>query len=225
GGSVRAALQWDWKGAEADFRRALALTPESALASLEYARNVLRPMGRAEEAVAAARKAASLDPLNARAWTTLGSLLLASGEPAQMREALNRSLEVNPQQAFASSWLGVGLLIEGKPAEALAAFDRSTSDVFRLFGESLSHHSLGHVAESRRALDELIAKHSHDGAYQIASVYTWRGEKDTAFEWLDRACAQHDGGLTLIQLDPVVRNLRGDSRYRSVLARMNLAAD
>ena len=71
----------------------------------------------------------------------------------------------------------------------------------------------------------MIANFGERNPVTIAQVYAIRREPERMFEWLDRACAQHDGGLTLIQLDPVVRNLRGDSRYRAVLAKMNLAAD
>jgi serine/threonine-protein kinase len=183
---------------------------------------VLRPLRKLPEAVAAARKATELDPLNGVAWTTLGSVLLASGESKLMREALNRSLEVSPDQVFAGHWLGIGLLIEGKADEALAAFGRSTEEVFRLFGAAAAQFELGHSRESQQALDELIAKHGHDGAYQIAGVYAVRGDRDHAFAWLNRACDQHDGGLALIKIDPLLRGIRDDPRYAAVLKRMNL---
>ncbi len=224
-GFIRSAVQFNWAGADADFKRALTLSAESATAHLEYARNVLRSLGRLREAIAETRKAADLDPLNARAFGTLGSLLLASGDLQGMREALGRSLEISPDQAFAGAWLGVGLLIDGKPAEALAAFRKSTAPYFRLSGEASAQHSLGHAAESQRALDELVAKYGHSAAYQIAGVYAWRGEKDRAFAWLERAFAQHDGGLSLIKIDPFLRDLRSDARYTALLRKMNLPLD
>jgi TolB-like protein/tetratricopeptide (TPR) repeat protein len=221
-GSIRAAVQWDWRGAESDFKKALSLTPESAGALLQYARNVLRALGRVDEAIAAARKVTERDPLNAQAWSTLGSLLLVSGDYKGMHAALDRSLEITPQQAFAAGWLGIGLVIEGKPADALVAVERSTSLYFRLTGAAIAHHSLGHAAESQKALDELIGKFGHSAAYQIAVVYAWRGDKDRAFAWLERAYAQHDGGLTLVKIDPLLRDLRGDARYSALLAKLKL---
>ncbi|HWE23834.1 MAG TPA: hypothetical protein VG496_07825 [Myxococcales bacterium] len=224
-GVCRSAIQWNWSGAKVDFERALSLSPESADAILEYARNVLRPLGRLPEGLAASRRATELDPLNGRAWATLGAFYVATGEQKLMREALNRSLEVSPEQAFAGPWLGTGLLIEGKPDEALAAFRRSTNEVFRLSGEATAQLALGHARESQRALDELIAKHAHDGAYQIATAYAWRGDGNQAFAWLDRAVGQHDGGLTLIKIDPFLRGVRGDPRYAAILRKINLSAD
>jgi TolB-like protein len=221
-GSVRSAIQWDWSGARADFERALILSPESADAMLEYARSVLRPLGRLPEAVTAVRRATELDPLNGRAWSTLGSLYLATGEPKLMREAYNHSQEVNPQQAFAGTGLGVGLLLEGKPEEALVAFQKATSEIFRLLGTAVAQHTLGHTQEEQQALDVLLTRYPHDAAYQIAGVYAWRGDRDHAFAWLDRACAQHDGGLLLIKVDPLLRGIRDDPRYAAVLKKINL---
>jgi hypothetical protein len=84
------------------------------------------------------------------------------------------------------------------------------------------HQNLGHARESQQALDELIAKYGHTGAYQIAQVYAWRGENDRAFGWLDRAYAQSDGGLVLLKMDPMLRGLRADPRFASFLKKMNL---
>jgi tetratricopeptide (TPR) repeat protein len=186
---------------------------------------VLRAVGRFDEAIVNTRKATELDPLNTQAWTALGSLLLASGDRNGAYQALNRSLEINPQQAFAAGWLGIGLVMEGRAAEALATFERSTAPHFRLMGAAIAHHSLGHAAESQKALDELVAKYGHSAAYQIAVVYAWRGETDRAFEWLDRAYAQHDGGLTLLKVDPLMRGLHDDPRYEALLRKLNLPID
>ncbi len=116
-------------------------------------------------------------------------------------------------------------LLEGKPQAAREIFPRSANRVFRLDGAAMAEHDLKHPAESQRALDELIAKEAHDGAYQIAQVYAWRGETDRAFEWLERAMKQRDGGLVLLKVDPLLRSLRGDPRYPALLKKVNLPLD
>ena len=224
-GAIRSATRWDWEGAKADFERALSLSPESPDVLRDYSIYVLRPLGRLPEAIAASRKAAEADPLNGRCWSALASFLICAGQFEQAHAAIDRSLEVNPEQAFAPGWLGIVLLLEGQPAAALAAFQRSTSEVFRLTGAALARHDLGQAKESQKALDALISRFGHSGAYQIATVYAWRGEKDRAFEWLDRAYAQGDGGLTLIKIEPTLRGLRADPRYASLLRKMNLSPD
>jgi TolB-like protein/Tfp pilus assembly protein PilF len=221
-GSIRSATEWDWAGARADFQRALELSPENADALSDYALYVLRPLGLVQEGIASARKAAQLDPLNGRRWTTLGSALICAGRLDEARAALDRSLEINPEQAFAPGWLGLLQLLQGQPDVALQSFQRSTNEVFRLQGAAISQHALGHEAESVAALDALIARHSHDAAYQIATVYARRGDEDRAFEWLERARAQRDGGLTLLQVDPMMRSLRDDPRYKAFLKTINL---
>ena len=224
-GAMRAATRWDWQGAKADFERALSLSPENADAQRDYSLYVLRTLGRLEEGIAAARKAAELDPLNGRSWSALGSVLVCAGKLTEARKALNRSLEVNPEQAFAPGWLDIVLLLEGQAQEALAASQRSTSEVFRLQGAALAQNALGRAKESKEALDALISRYGHSGAYQIATVYAWRGEKERALDWLDRAYAQGDGGLGLLKTDPLLRGVRGDPRYRALLAKMNLPLD
>ena len=224
-GLVRSGSHFDWKGAAADFERALQISPEDAEANREYANSGLRPLGRIPEAIVYARKAAALDPLNGQAWSTLGGLLVSNGQFGPARDALERSLEINPEQAFAPGWLGVLLVVEGRPEAALPFFNRSTSEFLRLTGAATAQHSLGHAKESQQALDALISGYGHNGAYQIAAVYAWRGENDRAFQWLERARTQHDGGLTMLKTDPTLRGLRADPRYPALLRELNLPVE
>jgi serine/threonine-protein kinase len=224
-GYLRATPNWEWEGALADMERGLSLKPEDADALQLYARVGLRPLGRLPEAIATLRKAAALDPLNAQVWSTLGSVLIMSGQFDAAREALNRSLEISPEQALTPMYLAVGFLLEGKPSAALAASLRSTEPIFRLQGAALAEHDLGHPKESQRALEEVIARWPYAAAFQIAEIYAWRGEKDAAFHWLERGCAQRDGGLAVVKVDLLLRKLRGDPRYAALLAKLNLPAD
>ncbi len=171
------------------------------------------------------RKAADLDPLNARIWSTLGNSLAMNGQRGPARDAFNRSLEISPDQSYTPYNMSITFLVEGKPAEALAISQRSTNEVFRLAGMAEAQHDLGREKEAQQALDQLIAKWGHAGAYQIAQVFAWRGERDRAFVWLERAVKQRDGGLINVKVDPAFRGLRGDPRYRELLKKINLSAD
>ena len=86
-------------------------------------------------------------------------------------------------------------------------------------GESLAYHALGRAGESDAALKKLIAT---GAAYQIAEVYGYRGESDKAYEWLERAYDQHDGGLLSLKIDPLLTSLRPDPRYAELLRKMSL---
>jgi hypothetical protein len=81
------------------------------------------------------------------------------------------------------------------------------------------------ILEADAALADLIKSSADGAAYQIAEVYAHRGEKDRAFEWLDRARRQRDSGLVGLQTDPFLANLHGDSRWNAFLHTMGLADD
>jgi len=224
-GFVSVPVRWDWQGASADMRRALELKPDDPDTLHAYATGVLRPLNRLPEATAALRKAAELDPLNARIWGALGNMLALQGQNAAARDAFQRSLEISPEQSYTPYQMGFMSLLEGQPAAALVTFQRSTSDVFRLAGAALAEHDMGHTKEAQAAFDQLVAKWRDSAAFQIAEVHAWWGDKDHAFEWLERARVQRDGGLVLVKTDPTLRSLRGDPRYAAFLKKIDLPVD
>lgn len=221
-GYHRLLIAWDWSGAKIDLERALSLNPGDARTQVRYG-SVLASLGRLPEAIAAMRKATEVDPLSAPAWENLGFFLCANGQLAEGRKALTRALEISPEHAFAHFHVGVTALLEGNPTGALPEFEKA-GDILRQTGVAIAEYDLGHVKESQQLLDELVTKFAHDALYQIANVYAWRGEKDKAFEWLDRAYAEHDAGLASLVYDPLVARLRGDPRHAALLKKLNLAA-
>jgi TolB-like protein len=224
-GFIRGNVSWDWAGAEADLRRALELEPENSRVLATYADVVLHPKGRVEEMATTLRKAIALDPLNAGLWDSLGSALISGGQLGPAREALDRSLEINPTQASPAVHLAVILLLEKRPAEALAISQRSSEVVFRLLMAALAQHDLGHPQEAQRLLDEIIDKFAYSSAFQVAEAYAWRGERDRAFEWLQRALVQHDTGLAFLKADVLLRGLHGDARWTPLLRSVNLPVE
>ena len=221
-GRIHATVELDFAGAGDDLRRALALEPDSAEVLFEYAASVLAPTGRLDEAVATFRKAIDGDPLNSRIWGFLGFALLAQGNVATAREAMNRSMDISPQQAYTPNGLTVGFLLEGGPAAALGASQRSTEEVFRLFGAAVAQYDLGHLADAQQQLDTLIEKYAYVAAYQVAEAYAWRGDKERAFSWLERARVQKDGGYASVKIDPMLRKLRDDPRYLAAVRAAHL---
>lgn len=94
--------------------------------------------------------------------------------------------------------------------------------MWRLHGLALAYHALGRKKEADAALAEFIAKHQAEGAFQIAEIYAFRGETDRAFEWLERAYAQRDAGLTEMKGDFFLKSLERDPRYIAFLKKMRL---
>jgi TolB-like protein/Flp pilus assembly protein TadD len=219
-GFLRFTINWDWVGAEADLSRAFELDPGSYRTYTCYA-CFLASLGRLPEALEINRKATELDPLSADTWFRRSTQLNASGRLKEAREAARRTLEISPEHGFARFNLGVTSLLEGNPAAALGEFKRASKGR-REAGVAMAEHDLGHARESQQALDELVAKYALTNAYQIAEAYAWRGERDAAFHWLERAYTQHDGILVQIKFDPLLAGLRDDPRYAAMVKRMGL---
>ncbi|HEY0746947.1 MAG TPA: TIR domain-containing protein [Steroidobacteraceae bacterium] len=220
-GYLRDTIGWDWSGAQADLAKALALDPGSGVVQRRNAL-LLASVGRLPEAIAHSKKDAELDPLSNPAWEALARFLFSNGDLGAADDAVRRGLAINPESVLGLNNLGTLQLLNGHPGEALATFGKIDDAAFRLAGLAMSEHSLGHLKESQQAFDELRAKFAQEAAEQIAEVYAWRGEKDQAFEWLERAYQQRDGGLVTIKYDPLLASLRGDARYRALLKKMKL---
>ena len=91
-----------------------------------------------------------------------------------------------------------------------------------MFALAIVHYALGQRAQSDADLAKLIELAEKDGPYQIAEVYAFRGEKDKAFEWLERAYTERDGGLNGTKRNPLFKNIEGDPRYTAFLKKMRL---
>jgi serine/threonine-protein kinase len=220
-GSQRIYHTWDWAGAQQDFTRALTLNPADSVLLRAYG-IMLGYLGRLPEAIAAIKKSIAIDPLSSRGWEALGTFLLAQRDFPATREALRRALEIQPDDALSLNRLAVLQLLEGKTGDALSTYRQIDDDGFRLYGIAMTEHTLGHSKPSQQALEEAITKHAQDSAYQIAEAQAWRGEKNDAFDWLERAYSQRDGGLAETKIDPLLENLHGDSRYQAILRKLNL---
>jgi TolB-like protein/Tfp pilus assembly protein PilF len=220
-GVLRMNVSWDWNGAEADLEKALALDPAADKTQGNYA-TLLERLGRLPEAIVVGRRATEIDPLSTIAWSNLGQYLTFHRDYSAAHEALRRCLEINPESSFGGHHVAIMRLLEGNAAEALATARKIGIEAFRLTDAAMAEHSLGHAKESQQALDELIVKHASDGAYQVAEAFAWRGEKDKAFEWLERAYEQRDGGLSEVKVDLLLDRLHGDPRFKSFLKKMNL---
>ena len=217
---VRMAYRRDWKGAESDLDKALTLAPNDGAVQLAHAR-MLIVLNRLPEAIAAARKSTELDPLWPPAWADLGRYRNADHQFIAARQALNRALEISPESSYALYHLGETALLEGKFQEALDAFQKAETG-YGFAGIAMAQHSLGNEKKSLQAIDEEIARYGNGAGFQIAEAFAWRGDKDKAFEWLDRAHAQNDGGLAFITSDPLLANLHDDPRFTTIVAKLGL---
>jgi tetratricopeptide (TPR) repeat protein len=148
--------------------------------------------------------------------------LFSGGRLQEAEVPFHKALEIAPAMGAAHYGLGLVYLMEGKREAALAEIQKEKNPVFRLCGLVLVNHALGRQKESESALAELTSKYAVAAPYQIAQAYAFRGEADRAFEWLDRSISEHDGGISEIRVDPILKPLRADARYKALLARLRL---
>jgi tetratricopeptide (TPR) repeat protein len=179
-------------------------------------------MGRLDEATRLHLQSLSSDPLQASVYEQSGWTYIRLGRFAEAESAFRRVLEISPTYVQIHHDLGTALLLQGKPDAALKEMEQETPIGGRSAGLAIVYHALNRDPEADAELSKLESEHSGDMAMWIAEVHAFRGEKDIALSWLDRAYAQKDIFLWLIKGDPLFRNIDGDPRFKAFLRKMNL---
>ncbi len=220
-GQIRTTYDWDWAGADVAFKRALELEPGNATVVRQAAR-LAGTLGRFEEALRLDRRAVEMDPLNAPAYKNIGVLSLYVGRLDEAEAAWRKTLEIEPDFPGAHMWIALVDVMRGNPAAALVEIERERDPLWRPFGLALAYHASERELEAAAAFRQLMEKHGHYAAFQVAEVHAFRGESDQAFAWLERAYSQRDGGLIGVKGDPLLRSLEPDARYAAFLKKMRL---
>jgi len=220
-GRLKKYVDFDWAGADESIRRAIALDPGNP-EYLDQAASSALTFGRSDEALALARRAVELDPLNAASWHRRGEIEFYEGQLAGAEADVKKSLELSPDVFLGPVLLSRIYLMQGRPQDALPEIERVRSDAVRTYLFALTYTVIGQEKQSEAALKELIAKYSRREAFLVAEVYAFRNQRDEAFVWLDRAFAQHEDDLPMTNLFPELKNLHGDPRYSAFLKKIHL---
>jgi TolB-like protein/DNA-binding winged helix-turn-helix (wHTH) protein len=218
-GRIHEQADFDWAGADASFRRAMALEPGNP----EFLRLVGSSAvyaGRFDEAIQFDRRAVDLDPLNAYSWDFLAETRFFMGQLDEAAIDGKKALELSSDVWPGPILLSRIYLMQGRPQDALAEIKLVRFDAARVQLYGIAYHMLGREKESDAALSELIEKYQ-DPTF-VAEIYACRNQSDKAFEWLDRAYAKHDGGLIHVKVEPLLKSLRSDPRFASLLRKLNL---
>lgn len=212
----------DWEGAQASLNKAAELQPGNV--NYVNARALLmRSLGRLDEGIELTRHSIAIDPLRARTHARLGDLLYAAGRYDEADVALRKALDLNPKVAVAHASRAKILLAQGHPEQALPEMELEPVEWIKMTGLAMVYHALGRPQDSELALQWLIGTHAGDCAFQVAEVYAYRGERDKAFEWLNRAYNQRDAGLRDVKTNPSMNGLHDDPRFSALLKKMRLA--
>jgi eukaryotic-like serine/threonine-protein kinase len=225
-GLVKEHFEWDWSGAEQEFKRALELNPGSAPAHHWYGA-YLANMGRFEEGMRETKKAWDLDPLSLIINTTLGWQLYVAGQNDQAVDQLRKVLDIDPKFVPARRILEEVYAQMGMHKEAVEEREKvlslsGSSELAASIEEDFSKNGYKGVLQSW--LDGLteLSKHGYVSSYSIATIYMRMGERDKAFTWLEKAYEEHDSGLVSLAVEPVFSSIRSDHRFRELLRRTRL---
>ena len=230
-GFLKAAFDLDWDGSEKAFRKAIKLNSGYATAHQWYSA-MLRALGRTDDAMSEALTAIELDPLSTSININVASCLYCARRYDEAIERYRRISMVEPD--FFWTHYGLALIYRetGRNEEAIAELQQAlrmttdpgsealvTADLAYSYGVS------GQREEAKRLIERLgeIARISYVSPCDIAVSYLGLGDKDSAFQWLEKAYENRDAGLMWLKVDPVLDELRSDPRFLDLLVRVRLA--
>lgn len=234
-GMEKSHYEFDLPGAKAEFLKAIELNPNSAVAHFLYSNCYLMPMDLRAEAIAENKKAIELDPLNLAMNNFLGETYELAGDYTASYQQFQHTKEMDPNFSLPYTYLSGLLEVMGKYEEAID--ERQKGDT--LYGSSQKETS-ERAASMLKALrsegekgywKEHLAQDIHEmrqpgvifSPVMVAENYAQGGEKDKAFEWLEKSYEAREGQeLTLLAVDPVWNNLHGDPRFSDLLRRVGL---
>jgi TolB-like protein/class 3 adenylate cyclase/Flp pilus assembly protein TadD len=220
-GWVRAFAEWKFAEGLSELQRAKEISPANPTTNDLLAR-VIVYRGRMEEAEDQARQAVELDPLSAAAQFTLGRVLFYAGKLHEADAAGRKMAELQPSASSSHRWQVLVAVQRGDGETALREAQLEPDESIRAFELALAQYVRGDRKAADAALADLITNSRDSLAYQIAEIYAMRHETDKAFEWLQVAFDNHDGGMPSLLVDPLLQNLRDDPRYKALIAKMNL---
>ena len=224
---VKMAYAWDWETADREFRRAIELNPNYATAHQWYA-SYLVMMGRFDESIREIKRAQELDPLSRIINANLGLHYYYARQFDQSFEQLKKTISLDEQFFVPHQYLGRTLIQKGMYREAVTELElarklsNDSPEVIASLGHALA--VAGRKDEARKILQELddISRQRYVLPYFRAAVYTGLGDKDQAFQWLERAFEERHPGLVLVNIDPRFDSLRSDPRFADLLRRLNV---
>lgn len=219
-------FDWNWAGAETEYRRAIQLSPGFALAHLRYA-EYLSNSGRHEEAIREINKARDLDPLSLTIGNNVGRVLFFARRYDDTIRQMKAVLSLYPDRVWARVHLANAYDQQQKYPEAIAEFQRVKA---LLGGDGIglanAYAAAGQAAAARRILRnaETPSPDKPGGLdwFFIAGVYTALGDKDKAFNWLDQAYDNRDFYLTELKVTPSLDPLRSDPRMKALYRKIGL---
>ena len=211
----------DYATSAALFRSALKLDPDNPVI-LGNRAVLANRLGRIDVSIAMLERSLSLDPISTSSHSNMSDLLARANQPTMAIEAAQKAIELAPESGIAHINLAAAYILAENPEKAIDEVNKTDWELYQLLIYALAYADLGKDSESDAALHRLSEYYADTNAYQIASVHAWKGDEDTAFEWLNHAV---DGGQPTngIRNDPFMKRLHDDPRWEPLLVRVGLS--
>lgn len=226
---VTSFFVWDWKTAENEFQRSLALNPNWATAYSWYSSH-LQALGHQEAAKRAIEKAHQIEPLAVSICGAVAFSHYLSGEYRQGEQMAREALEIDPNFAAGYSFLGFNLLGQESWSEAIETFEKALT---LMGGLSLIKGLLGYCyargGQETKALvllEEMLeqGRAGYVSTFFVAWLYLGLRDVDSCFEWLEKSFEERNNWLVFLEVLPPFAEIRLDPRFRSLSARVGLDA-
>ncbi len=223
--NIKRDYDWDWAGAEKEFKIALQLDPGRGYTHQGYA-FLLSNLGRHEEALNEIKTASDLDPLAPRITANVGNILYRARKYDQALEELRKAIDLFPEHTQNYEYEVRVYAARGSYEEAVASLQRFKEITGRDYVHMAAYvyAKWGKREEAEKSLNKLIerSEKTYVSSSGLAKNFGILGDFDRAFSLLEKAYSERDVGLQLLKVDPRFDPLRSDPRFRALLKRMNL---
>jgi eukaryotic-like serine/threonine-protein kinase len=224
-GLIQFAFDFDWRGAERSFLRAIELSPGSAQVHEHYSW-LCTSLERYDDALREVRRARELDPILMR--SDVATTLLRAGRVEEALDEARRSIQDDPAATRSHSVLGWALIFHGEKAAGIASLEKAValSPGATLFLSQLGQACAmtGDLERARHILEQLRDRATHEfvSPYHFAYLYSGLGNADAALDYLERAFERRSGAIYGIKGSFLFNNLHTHPRFESLVERMNL---
>jgi TolB-like protein len=224
-GTIRVFYDWNWSAGERELKRAIEINPNNIDARLTYGFYLGVVSGQSSEAVEQTKQALQIDPLSLLGNGSLGVLLMGGRQYDQAIGQFRKTLELDPNFWWAHQWLGETYARNGQFPEAIAELQkaRQSDPNPQILGKlGLTYARSGNKAEAQKLIDELnsLSEQRYVSSIFVAEIFAALGERDKAFEWLEKGFEERSIGILFLKNDPLWDNLRSDSRFQNLVRRI-----